>query len=75
MADITMCNGNYCELRENCFRYKAKASEYRQSYFCKLPNATSYDCEYFWEIKCKYCNQENGVHKLSCPTHKIQINL
>jgi len=26
-------------------------------------------------IPCKYCHQINGVHKTSCPTLKIQVNL
>lgn len=74
MADITMCNGNYCELRETCYRYKSEPSKYRQSYFCKTPNTTSYDCEYYWEY-CSKCHQYNDTHKMSCPTQKIQINL
>lgn len=50
MADITKCTGNYCELRETCYRYKAKDNELRQSYFVSLPNTTSYDCDMYWEI-------------------------
>lgn len=26
-------------------------------------------------IKCCYCNQTNGIHKMSCPTQKIEIRL
>lgn len=74
MADITMCEGNYCELAKTCYRYKAEPSEYRQSYFVKEPNVTSYQCDYYWEV-CEYCNQDNGKHKLSCATLKIQVNL
>ena len=33
------------------------------------------ECEYYWKIECEYCHQTNGVHKMSCPTTKIQINL
>ena len=51
MADIRICDGNYCELRDTCYRYKATLNEYRQSYFTKTPNTTSYDCDYYWEIK------------------------
>ena len=51
MPDITMCNGNYCELAQTCYRYKATPSEYRQSYFTKTPNTTSYDCDYYWKIE------------------------
>lgn len=50
MADITKCTGDYCELRETCFRYKVKDNAYRQSYFITPPNTTSYDCSKYWEI-------------------------
>ena len=50
MADITMCKGNYCEIRETCYRYKAEPTPRWQSYFTKPPSSTSYDCEYYWEI-------------------------
>jgi len=73
MPDITMCSGNNCELSSTCYRYKAEPSEYIQSYFCKPPN-DGLECDYYWEV-CEYCNQENGKHKLSCQTMKIQINL
>jgi hypothetical protein len=69
-----MCKGNYCELSSTCYRYKAEPSKYRQSYFCKEPNK-GLECEYYWELKCEYCNKTNGVHKMSCPTKKMQINL
>jgi hypothetical protein len=30
----------------------------------------------FWSNgKCKYCQKENNIHRMSCPTRKIQINL
>ena len=74
MADITKCSGDYCELRETCFRYKAKDNAYRQSYFVNQPNANSYDCDMYWEY-CSKCNQFNGVHKMSCSTQKIEILL
>ena len=99
MPDISMCNGNNCELSSTCYRYKAEPSKYRQSYFVKEPN-DGLECDYYWEIKtkcycghtlycdcgpetleetieikCEYCHQKNGVHKISCPTNKIQINL
>jgi len=73
MADITMCKGNYCQLSNSCYRYKAEPSEYQQSYFVKEPNIAN-QCDYYWEV-CEYCNQENGNHKMSCPTMKIQVNL
>lgn len=74
MPDITMCSGKSCELKELCYRYKVNPSEFRQSYFTQPPNK-GLECDYFWPIKCEYCHQENGNHKMSCPTQKIQINL
>lgn len=68
-----MCNGNYCELRDTCYRYKAEPTSYRQAYFAKEPNINN-QCDYYWKV-CKYCHQGNGVHKMSCPTQKIQIRL
>ena len=50
MADITMCDGKGCEIKEICYRYKATPSEFRQSYFCDSPNK-GLECDYYWEIK------------------------
>jgi hypothetical protein len=50
MADITMCNGKGCEMKEICYRYKATPSEFRQSYFFNSPNK-GLECDYYWEIK------------------------
>lgn len=38
MADITMCVGTGCPLRENCYRYMAEPNPWRQSFadFTKL---------------------------------------
>lgn len=47
MPDISMCNGNDCPLKEDCYRYKAKPSKFRQSYFFTPPYKGT-DCEYFW---------------------------
>lgn len=46
MPDITMCAGDGCPVKENCYRYTAKASG-RQSYFAMTP----YDkgCVWFWD--------------------------
>lgn len=73
MADITMCNGNYCELAQTCYRYKAIPTPHYQSYFIKPPIKDG-KCDHYWEY-CSNCNQYNGTHKISCPTQKIQINL
>ena len=51
MADITMCKGLECPVKEKCFRFTAKANEYRQSYFVGIPTVEIVDgiekCLYF----------------------------
>ena len=32
MPDLAMCNNSTCELRTNCFRYRAKPDPHWQSY-------------------------------------------
>ena len=49
MADITMCVGTECPLRETCYRYTAKVNPYRQS-FADFTNKVTckdgvYECE------------------------------
>ena len=31
MPDITMCKGDNCELKNECYRHKAEPSDFRQS--------------------------------------------
>ena len=50
MADITMCEGINCEQRETCYRYIAKESPYRQSYFIDSPMKDG-ECEMFWDTR------------------------
>lgn len=51
MADITKCEGLDCPLKEKCYRFTAKANEYRQSYFVEPPyNKETKECEYLWKI-------------------------
>lgn len=50
MADITMCRGTDCPLKQNCYRFMAKPSEYWQSYFIEVPHDGK-KCDKFWEIK------------------------
>jgi hypothetical protein len=37
MPDITMCKGEECPLKEQCLRYRATPSYFRQSYFLSPP--------------------------------------
>ena len=49
MPDITMCEGKDCPLKETCYRYTAKPSEFRQSYFAEVPfNKEEKKCDHFW---------------------------
>lgn len=58
MPDITMCHGNSCLLKDQCYRYKAKPTEF-QSYFYITPyhvyrdedGNIQHECEEFWDIK------------------------
>lgn len=48
--DITMCKGDNCPLKDQCFRYTAKPSEY-QSYFVNTPykiKNNEFKCNYLW---------------------------
>lgn len=50
MPDITMCKDKECPLKNECYRYRAIPSEYRQSYFAESPRKAD-KCYHFWEIK------------------------
>ena len=56
MADITMCNGYRCNMKETCYRYRATVNEYRQSYFTEAPHKNKVDddnntiCQEYWEF-------------------------
>lgn len=46
--DISLCIGGLCPLKEKCYRYLAKPSEY-QSYFADPPFVKN-KCEYLVKI-------------------------
>lgn len=48
MPDISMCMGEACELKQSCYRYKAKPS-FRQSYID--PEKKGKQCKYYWKIE------------------------
>ena len=76
MSDITKCEDHQCPSKKICYRYTAPASKYLQSYGQFNREEDAYNCDMFWSNgACKYCNQLNGNHKMSCPTMKIQVNL
>jgi hypothetical protein len=52
MADITMCPGNDCPLKESCYRYTAIPNEYRQSYFITPPyDEEENKCDHYWKTE------------------------
>jgi len=52
MADITMCEGIECPLKEKCYRYTAPANEYWQAYFTEVPyDIESEECEHYWDVQ------------------------
>jgi hypothetical protein len=51
MADISMCPGTDCPVKEKCYRFTAPKSEYGQSYFFEAPGETEDDkftCDMYW---------------------------
>lgn len=62
MPDISMCSGGDCSFKENCYRYKAKADKYWQSYFLNPPFNNN-DCQYYWPII------EDKKPVMPCQTH------
>lgn len=53
MADITMCRGEDCPFKENCYRHKAQMGLI-QSFFLTPPyKAVTKACNYFWPVEVK----------------------
>jgi hypothetical protein len=50
MADISMCIEKECKLKDDCYRFKAKPSEYGQSYFLATLKENKKGCDMFWSI-------------------------
>jgi len=49
MADISMCSGEGCPKKENCYRHTAYANEFMQSYFTEVPLKEDKTCEWYWD--------------------------
>lgn len=47
--DSTMCVGEDCPMRKDCYRYRAIPSV-RQSFFT-VPPYMGKDCSYFWQLE------------------------
>jgi hypothetical protein len=60
MADITMCSGEGCPLKQICYRHTAKPSEL-QSYFAQPP-VLGGTCEHFWRTEVRaMADITNGI--------------
>jgi hypothetical protein len=66
MPDISMCQGINCNIKDNCHRFKAKPSEFRQSWFSKSPNIDKNNCDYYWEITKPIHKFNNGKGATLC---------
>lgn len=50
MPDISMCKGGDCPKKQDCYRFKAKPSQYMQTYFMHPPyDVKEQTCEMFWD--------------------------
>ena len=75
MSDIAKCLDSLCPSKDYCHRFTAPDGIF-QSYGGFNREEDADNCDMFWPNgKCKYCFKENNIHKISCPTCKIQINL
>jgi hypothetical protein len=75
MADIGKCGDNLCPSKLICQRFTAPSGLF-QYYIDSHRECDAYNCDMFLHNGvCKYCGQKDGVHKMSCETRKIQINL
>jgi len=68
MPDITMCSGANCPLKDECYRYTAEPSKFKQSYFMNPPIKDG-KCEYQMEVYTKATKQ---VVKDSLTTQTIE---
>ena len=50
MADITMCKGKGCDKTNTCYRYRANACIYSQSYFIESPIDKDGYCDSYWKM-------------------------
>lgn len=47
MPDITKCKWVGCPIKKHCYRFTAKANEYRQAYFITTPDIIDGECKEF----------------------------
>lgn len=64
MADITKCEGKDCPVKESCYRFTAKTSDY-QYYFIESPIKDG-KCDMYWGKQSEYTMKQikdilNGI--------------
>lgn len=60
MPDYTLCKGINCDVRDRCFRFRAKPSRY-QSYFVTTPGINK-GCVYFMSLQNWPISMLKGKH-------------
>jgi len=61
MPDMSMCEGTDCPLKETCYRYTAKANEFRQSYLFDVPfDKEKEKCNFYWPTKIMTNGKDNS---------------
>ena len=58
MADITMCSGVGCDMKDKCYRFTAERSHW-QSWFSVVPIKDG-ECDKFWDNELKRDKKEDG---------------
>ena len=58
--DITMCSGEGCLDKQNCYRFTAEASEY-QSIFMNPPVKEDGTCDHYWDNQGYHNKQEEDA--------------
>ena len=52
MPDITMCSGNNCPIKHDCYRFVATPDKYMQAIFTTVPyDKKEQTCTHYWNIK------------------------
>jgi hypothetical protein len=60
MADITMCPGHGCPMKQRCYRFTAPVTEHWQAYFAETPRTSDLGCTYFWPNEDYPTKQKGG---------------
>ena len=77
MADITMCPGLGCEIKQDCYRFTATPTPERQSFFCEPPyllkeETSKFKCKYFW-LKQENKPKRKGNYSMGWFTFAISL--